>query len=117
MAKYETALTGNFDELLAQLNNGILSGSISATLEDSTEVQSDNTRCAVRVYERYSMMGENRVSMNITLLGEGDNLYVVAITAGGSQAVFLKFNTIGEENFLLQAENIVENYKKSKQRR
>jgi len=117
MAKYETALTGSFDELLALLNKGILKGSMSASLEDSTDVQSGGTRCAVRVYERYSMMGNNRVSMNITLLGNGSNLYVVAITAGGSQAVLFKVNTFGEESFLSHAENIVENYKRTQQRR
>ena len=54
----------------------------------------------VRVYERYSMTGSNRVSMNVTLLGVGDDLFVTAITSGGSQAVFFKINTLGEEAFL-----------------
>jgi len=117
MAKYETALTGSFDELLTLLDSGILKGSMSASLEDSSDVQSGSTRCAVRVYERYSMMGENRVSMNITLLGNGSNLYVVAITAGGSKAVLFKINTFGEESFLTHAENIIEDYKRTQQRK
>ena len=35
-----------------------------------------------------------------------------AITSGGSQAVFFKLNTLGEESFLEKLVPIVENYKK-----
>lgn len=52
------------------------------------------------VFERYSYMGGNRVSMNVTLLGKGEELFLTAITSGGSQAVFWKINTMGEEAFL-----------------
>ena len=34
------------------------------------------------------------------LAGEGERLFLSAITSGGSQAVFFKINTVGEENFL-----------------
>ena len=54
----------------------------------------------MRVYERFSYLGGNRVSLNMTLAGEGNDLYLSAITSGGSQAMFFKINTIGEENFL-----------------
>jgi hypothetical protein len=57
------------------------------------------------------MIGSNRVSMNITLVGNGNDLFITAITSGGSQAVFFKINTLGEESFLKQAINIVEDYK------
>lgn len=45
-------------------------------------------------------MGGNRVSMNVTLVGKGEELFLTAITSGGSQAVFWKINTMGEEAFL-----------------
>ena len=54
----------------------------------------------MRVFERYSAMGGNRVSMNVTLVGKGEELFLTAITSGGSQAVFWKVNTMGEEAFL-----------------
>lgn len=44
-------------------------------------------------------MGGNRVSMNVTLVGKGEELFLTAITSGGSQAVFWKINTMGEEAF------------------
>ena len=42
------------------------------------------------------------MSLNVTAFGPagGDSFAVTAITAGGSQAVFFKINTVGEENFL-----------------
>ena len=57
-------------------------------------------RCAVRVYERYSALGGNRVSMAVTLLGNGQELFLSAITSGGSQAMLFKINTWGEGAFL-----------------
>jgi len=111
MAKYESKLKGDFDELLQKLDNGILSGSVSAHLEDSSDYSNGDIRCTVRVYERYSMMGGSRVSMSITLIGCPQELFVSAITSGGSQAVFFKINTLGEESFLRHAVDIVEAYK------
>lgn len=100
MAKYEKKLRGNFDELLNWLNRDISNGSASVSFEDGSTITINETKMAVRVYERYSMAGGNRVSMNITLLGVGEELFVTAITSGGSQAVFFKLNTLGEESFL-----------------
>ena len=114
MAKYECRLNGDFDGLLNNLDSGILSGSMSASLENGSDYRNKNMRCAVRVYERYSMTGGNRLSMNITLAGEGDELFISVITAGGSQAMLFKFNTFGEENFLQHAVQIIERYKNSR---
>ena len=100
MAKFETWLTGDFDRTLDYFDHGILSGSMSASYEDGSDCTLGTTRCAVRVYERYSWSGGNRVSMNLTLVGRGRELFLSAITSGGSQAVLFKVNTWGEEAFL-----------------
>lgn len=110
MAKYEKRLTGDFDALLRRIDDGILHGSMSASFEDGSSVTLGAVRCAVRVYERYSMLGGNRVSMNVTLCGSGNDLFLSAITAGGSQAVFWKVNTLGEESFLECVQEIAEQY-------
>jgi len=112
MAKSEYKLTGDFDEFLNILHRGVLKGSASASYEDGSDIEIGNIRCAVRVYERYSMLGGNRVSLNLTLLGSGGDLFLSAITSGGSQAVLFKINTIGEENFLNRLDEIVERYKR-----
>ena len=100
MAKLEKTLTGNFDTILQKIENGVLNGSISATLEDSCDWRTADARCSVRVFERYSYMGGNRVSMNVTLFQSGKIIKLCAITSGGSQAMFFKINTLGEESFL-----------------
>ena len=100
MAKFEQNFSGNFYEFIAKLERDIVAGSASANLEDKSDFIHDNYKCAVRVFERYSMMGGNRVSLSVTLVGVGDNLFISAISSGGSQAVLFKLNTFGEQAFL-----------------
>ena len=100
MAKYQCVLEGDFDELLRWVDGGIIGGSASASYEDGADYDLQGVRCAVRVYERYSAMGGNRVSLSVTLAGSGEALFLSAITSGGSQAMFLKVNTWGESAFL-----------------
>ena len=111
MAKQEYSLSGDFDTLLETIQQGILNGSVSASLEDGSDFFIGDIRCAVRVYERYSWLGKNRVSLSLTLVGNQHRLFLSAITSGGSQAVFYKINTFGEENFLSQLTAIIENYR------
>jgi len=111
MAKHESRFQGDFDELLNRINTEILKGSISASFEDGSDYRNGEFRCAVRVYERYSWMGGNRVSLNITLVGKGRDLFFTAITSGGSQALFFKINTLGEATFLQCVVDIIEGYK------
>jgi hypothetical protein len=64
----------------------------------------------VRVYERYSAFGGNRVSLNISVLAVGEQLAVSAISSGGSQAVWFKINTVGEDSFLKKAVDAIRSY-------
>ena len=102
MAKHEQYLQADFDQLLQRIEDGILNSSISASLEGSSDFRSGESRCSVRVFERYSYSGGNRLSLSVTLFQARADKPVAlsAITAGGSQALFLKINTIGEETFL-----------------
>lgn len=109
MAKLEKILRGSFDEHLARIEQGILHGSLSASLEDGSDFACGSSRVSVRVFERYSMIGSNRVSLSVTLFqGEDGVVRLSAITSGGSQAVFMKINTFGEEAFLDKLREIVE---------
>ena len=111
MAKLERTITGDFDTLLDYLHDGILKGSASASWEDGSDCDGLNFRCAVRVYERYSLLGGNRVSLNLTLVGAENQIFVSAITSGGSQAMFVKMNTMGEESFLGEVAGLLDNYR------
>ena len=112
MAKYVREFKGELSSFINDLNEAILNGSVSASLEDSSSVSLGDVNCEVRVYERYSWTGGNRVSLNITALAQGDNIHVIAITSGGSQAMFMKMNTVGEEAFLEKIADFIDNYAK-----
>lgn len=85
MAKLEKTINDDFEQVLKKIEDGILNGSMSASLEDFSDFQSGDARCSVRVFERYSYVGGNRVSMNVTLFQNGnDEIRLSAITAGGS---------------------------------
>ena len=89
MAKLEQTLYEDFDHLLNRIEDGIKAGSSSATLEESSDFAAGNARCSVRV------------NLNVTLFQVGDGpVELSAITSGGSQAMFFKINTLGEEAFL-----------------
>lgn len=100
MAILEKKFRGDFDALLKKVEKAVLDGSASATLEESADYATPQGRCSVRVFERYSYAGGNRVSMNVTLFQAGEEIQLCAITSGGSQAMFFKVNTWGEESFL-----------------
>ena len=101
MAKLEQFINSDFDSLLSRIENGIMSGSVSASLEDASDFTTPETRCSVRVFERYSYIGGNRVSLSVTLFQVGNGpVALSAIASGGSQAMFFKINTFGEEAFL-----------------
>ena len=108
MSKLEQTLNGNFDEWLRKIEDGIVNGSLSASLEDSSDFISGSSRCSVRVFERYSYMGGNRVSLSVTLF-QTDNgpIRLSAITSGGSHALFVKINTFGEDAFLKKLQKLL----------
>lgn len=103
MAKIERILICDFDAALQIIEDAVLSGSLSATLEERSDFYDSvsGCRCAVRVFERYSIAGDNRVSLNVTLFSDSDGVVrMSACTSGGSKALFNKINTIGENTFL-----------------
>ncbi len=110
MAKLERSLYTDFYSLLKRIENEILTGSVSASLEESSDFVSGEAKCSVRVFERYSYMGGNRVSLTVTLFQENNSapVYLSGITAGGSQAMFFKINTFGEEAFLQKLSEIID---------
>lgn len=110
MAKYEIKLRGDFVEFINHIDEIIMNRSLSVHFEDGNDVNLGGTRAAIRVYERYSYFGGNRVSMNVTVVENESDIHLTAITSGGSQAVFFKINTIGENTFLGDCVYAVEDY-------
>ena len=113
MAKYETYVSGDFFSVINDVVTGIQEGSVSATLEESSDFSDGDAKCSVRVFERYSYMGGNRVSLSVTFFQVNDGkIHISAVTSGGSQAMFFKMNTWGEEAFLDKFCEIIGEYLK-----
>ena len=112
MAKYEGSIKADFDELLSAIESGVVNSSATAALEDRSDF--DNSRCSVRVFERYSYTGGNRVSLSVTLFQEsGGDVQVSAIASGGSTGVVFKINVFGEEAFLEKLTDVLKAYGQS----
>jgi len=108
MAKLEKIVYGDIDQILKRLEEGIF-GSVSASFEDGSSYSVDGFKSITRVYERYSYLGGNRVSLAINLSGIDGKYQLVIITSGGSQAMFFKINTWGESSFLDSIRHVVDN--------
>ena len=109
MAKLTRTVTGDFNQVVKRISDEVVNGSLSASMEDSTDFTHGDARCAVRVFERYSWAGGNRVSLSLTFFQSADSpIYISAITSGGSQAVFMKINTLGEEAFMDNLREIID---------
>ena len=110
MAIFEKTIRNQkFNTLLRKLEQEIPDSSWSADLEAGSDFKEGSARCSVRVFERYSMVGGNRLSLTLTLFqNEDEPIRLSAIAAGGSQAVFFKVNTLGEESFLEDVKGLLE---------
>ena len=101
MAIFEKTIRNqNFDTLLRKLEHAIPDSSWSAELEAGSDFKEGSARCSV---------GGNRLSLTLTLFQNGDEpIRLSAIAAGGSQAVFFKMNTLGEDAFLKDVKQLLE---------
>lgn len=78
MAIFEkTVCNQNFDTLLRKLEHAIPDSSWSAELEAGSDFKDGSARCSVRVFERYSVVGGNRMELRLSgteygQLAEGD---------------------------------------------
>lgn len=111
MAKFECEVYENFELFLNYIEEGILNGSFTATLEDGSNFQDGDLKVAVRVFERYSAFNSNRLSMNLTVIGKNDKLFVSVITSGAGNGLF-KILPIGEETFLEKFIELMRRYEK-----
>lgn len=108
MAKLEKMLYDDSNRIIGKIEAEILSRSRSASLEDTSDFVDGYARCSVRVFERFSAFGNNRVSLSVTLFQNGNGpIHLSAITSGGSQAMFFKINTVSEEAFLDKLREII----------
>jgi hypothetical protein len=98
---YESrSLEGSARALANHLDAVISGGSISASVESGDELSIGDAVMILRTYERFSLAGSNRVTLSVSILAVGNRMEVGLTTSGGSQAIFLKINTFGEQAFM-----------------
>lgn len=110
MAKLEATLHGNFSAILNAIDTAVLEGSFTASLEDESHFQSSPGRCTAHRPAVRTALSCNRVSLSVLLLETAHGVRLSAIASGGSQAMFLKLNTFGEEAFLESISEAVARY-------
>ena len=110
MASFQTTIHKKctIQQFDSYIEKNVIDSSMSASLEESTDMVDGDSKCCVRVFERFSYTGGNRLSLNVTCFQCGDGpICVFAAATGGSQALLFKINTWGEESFLSIFEEIV----------
>ena len=112
MAKYTTTVGGSLNELVAYIKHNESRMGSTITLEEEIIGTADSVKYWVGTYERYAVLGENRVSLNVMLIEYSEGVKVIATASGGSQAAFFKINHWSEDNFLNDFVSIIETYVK-----
>lgn len=59
----------------------------------------------------YSYSGKNRLSLSVNVVEHQNHIHITAITSSGSQAMFFKINTFGEDNFLYKFKDALKKFK------
>ena len=106
MTKYEKQIKGNFEETLSVLHTNIMDR-FSMELVDESDLELGNVKIGVRVYDKYYFRNGNRTSLNLTIVGEGEDLIISAIGSGGGSGVLFNFSWGAEDDIVSIVESIV----------
>lgn len=115
MAKHVTTVPGTIDELRSFLEHNAPRLGFTISLEEEIPGSVDGIKYLICTYERYAVLGENRVSLNVTMMEYSEGVRVVATASGGSQAAFFKINTWSEGNFLDDFVSVIDAYKSKRE--
>lgn len=108
MAKYEKTMTGQFEHVLRHLENDISNSGMTMNLVDESNYSVGDTKIAVRVYDKYFMRNGNRASLSLTVVGDGNDIFISAIGAGGGQGIIFNFSLGAEDDMVAIVKDSVE---------
>lgn len=100
MAKFERQVTGDFEEVLRGIHSYIMNSAMSIQQIDEVRYEMSGVQVATKVYDKYYMRSSNRASLTVTVIGDGENIQVSAIGAGGGNGAFINFSWGAEEDFI-----------------
>lgn len=110
MASLYMTGTGNASEIATILVEEIQNSAMSCELVDSTKRVVGGTSFYLMVFDKYYMRNSSRASLTVSVIGDGDRVYVDAISAGGGQGALFNFSWGAEENFVGIVEEILGGY-------
>lgn len=101
MAKLHAQIRNiGFEQAVNDITDITLKRSVSSSMEETFDEVFGDTKCSIRTIERYSLMGDNRVSMTIVFIQNGDEpIHIMATSTGGGGGP-LKLFAWGEASFL-----------------
>ena len=111
MAKYEKTITGQFEQVVNYLQEDIKKSAMTMNLVDESSYSSGDINIAVRVYDKYFMRNESRASLSLTVVGDGNKIFISAIGAGGGKGIFFNFSLGAEDEMVAVVQRSVERIK------
>lgn len=99
MSKYEKQIKGNFEETLSALHANIMDR-FSMELVDESDLELGNVKIGVRVYDKYYFRNDSRASLSVTVVGDGEDLMISAIGAGGGGGILFNFSWGAEDDIV-----------------
>lgn len=107
MAKYEARIQGDFNETAELLHQAVMNSALSMKLVDESYMTEGTVQVLSRVYDKYFMRNSSRASLSIMLAGQGQNLMISAIGAGGGNGALFNFSWGAEEDMVAVVEDFV----------
>ncbi len=114
MAKIQKELYGDFDDIIADIHDAVVGGSVTGEMIESSQFKGAEARCSVMIFERYSAMYQSRVTLSVTLFQTEGRIFISAAATGGSSARFVKINTIPEDSLLEAVRVVIHSYSRPK---
>ena len=111
MAKLETTLRGSLDQWAEKIETGLLEGSISASVAERSAFRAPDgsSQCRVLVFERFSMLASDWLSLSVTLFQDNTGLiHCSAISSGSGSMDALGVGALGGKSFLGRLRKLLE---------
>lgn len=113
VAKYVDQIPGDIDEFTSYFEKAILERKLFSTVKHQFRTKVNDVCCSVQVFEGYTFLGGNWLTMNVTAIEYGGQLKVAVMTSGGSNALFFKNSSLGvdaEIKMLKEAKEIISDW-------
>lgn len=105
MAKFQQKISGDIDQIVQSLNKDILSSAMSMESVDRVDVTINGIRSIIIVYDKYYMRNSSRASLTLNVIGDGTEIWVNAIGAGGGNGSIFNFSWGTEEDIISAVES------------